>query len=173
MPPFEAGARFTNGFSIAIQIRWRFRFALTSILIQLSLQNCVHGTTAVLSWHVQKVVAILWTSNGIMARISFHRIWIAGKKTLVKRAPDRFNPVRQCIESHINQLLLKHPTHLRYEHQPVSQHIAPRQHRDYLCCCSLYLCINPIFDHCDNHLSGINTHNSMLVPTRRKWHTKH
>ena len=25
-------------------------------------------------------------SNGIMARPSFHRIWIAGKKTLVKRA---------------------------------------------------------------------------------------
>ena len=27
-------------------------------------------------------------SNGIMARRSFHRIWIAGKKTLVKRVPD-------------------------------------------------------------------------------------
>ena len=26
-------------------------------------------------------------SNGITARRSFHRIWIAGKKTLVKRAP--------------------------------------------------------------------------------------
>ena len=25
-------------------------------------------------------------SNGIMARLSFHRIWIAGKKPLVKRA---------------------------------------------------------------------------------------
>ena len=27
-------------------------------------------------------------SNRVMARLSFHRIWIAGKKTLVKRAPD-------------------------------------------------------------------------------------
>ena len=26
-------------------------------------------------------------SNGIAARRSFHRIWIAGKKSLVKRAP--------------------------------------------------------------------------------------
>ena len=27
----KARPRFTNGFSIAIQIRWKFRFALTSI----------------------------------------------------------------------------------------------------------------------------------------------
>ena len=52
--------RFTNGFSIAIQIRWKFRFTLISILIQWSLQHFVHGTTAVLSWHVQKSVAICW-----------------------------------------------------------------------------------------------------------------
>ena len=32
-----AGPRFTNGFSIAIQIRWKFRSTLTSILIQWSL----------------------------------------------------------------------------------------------------------------------------------------
>ena len=56
-----SGARFTNGFSIAIHIRWKFRFTLTSILIQWSLQNFVHGTTAVLSWHVQTFVAI-WSS---------------------------------------------------------------------------------------------------------------
>ena len=54
-----SGARFTNGFSIAIQIRWKLRFALISIPIQWSLQNFVHGTTtAVLSWYVQKFVAI-------------------------------------------------------------------------------------------------------------------
>ena len=52
------GPRFTNGFSIAIQIRWKFRITLILILIQWSLQNFVHGTTAVLSWHVQKFVAI-------------------------------------------------------------------------------------------------------------------
>ena len=32
-------------------------------------------------------------SNGITARLSFYRIWIAGKKLLVKRAPGR----RQAI----------------------------------------------------------------------------
>ena len=48
------GPRFTNGFSIAIQIRWKFRFTLISILIHWSLQNFVQGTTAELSWHVQK-----------------------------------------------------------------------------------------------------------------------
>ena len=52
------GPRFTNEFSIAIQIRWKFRFSLTSTLILWSLQNFIHGTTAVLSWHVQKFVAI-------------------------------------------------------------------------------------------------------------------
>ena len=57
------GARFTNGFSIAIQIRWKFRFTPTSIMIQWSLQNFVHGTTAVLSWHVQKFVAIRWPTT--------------------------------------------------------------------------------------------------------------
>ena len=58
-----AGPRFTNGFFIAIQIRWKFRFTLISILIQWSLQNFVHGTTAVLSWHVQKFVAIWWPTT--------------------------------------------------------------------------------------------------------------
>ena len=59
----KSGPRFTNGFSIAIQIRWKFRFTLISILIQWSLQNFVHGTTAVLSWHVQKFVAIWWSAT--------------------------------------------------------------------------------------------------------------
>ena len=53
-------ARFNNDFSIAIQIRWKFHFTLTSIVIQWSLQNFVHGMIAVLSWHVQKMVVIWW-----------------------------------------------------------------------------------------------------------------
>ena len=57
------GPRFTNGFSIAIQIRWKFRFALISIVIQWWQQNFVHGTTAVLSWHVQRFVAIWWPTK--------------------------------------------------------------------------------------------------------------
>ena len=38
-----AGHRFTNGFSIAFQIRLKFRFTFTSILIPWSLQNFVHA----------------------------------------------------------------------------------------------------------------------------------
>ena len=37
-------------------IQWKFRFTLTSILIQWLLQNFVNGTTAVLSWHVQNLL---------------------------------------------------------------------------------------------------------------------
>ena len=72
----------TNVFSIAIQIRWKFRFTLTSILTQWSLQNFVHGTTA-----CAKTCRDLMASNGIMARRNFNRIWFTGKKTLVKRTP--------------------------------------------------------------------------------------
>ena len=57
------GPHFTNVFSIAIQIWWKFHFTLTSILIQWSLQNFVHGTTSVLSWHVQKFVGIWWPAK--------------------------------------------------------------------------------------------------------------
>ena len=60
---FCAGGRFTNGFSIAIQIRLKFCITLMSILIRWSLQNSVHGTTAVLSWHVQNFVAIWWPAT--------------------------------------------------------------------------------------------------------------
>ena len=38
------GPRFTNCFSIAIQIWWKFRFTLTSTVLPWSLQNFVHGT---------------------------------------------------------------------------------------------------------------------------------
>ena len=62
-PLSATGPRFTNGFSIAIQIRWKFRFTLTSTPLPWSLQNFVHGTTAVLSWHVQKFVAIWWPAT--------------------------------------------------------------------------------------------------------------
>ena len=47
------------------------------------------------SWHdscavvaCAKICCDLIASNGITARRSFHRIWIAGKKSLVKRAPE-------------------------------------------------------------------------------------
>ena len=70
-------------FSIAIQIWWKFRFTITSTLIPWSLQNFVHGTVVACA----KICCDLMASNGVIARRSFHRIWIWGKKPLVKRAP--------------------------------------------------------------------------------------
>ena len=80
------GARFTNVFSIAIQIRWKFRFTVTSILIQWSLQNFVHGTTTVLSSHVQKFVAIWWTATELWQGEVSIEFELRAKKTLVERA---------------------------------------------------------------------------------------
>ena len=71
IPQQGTGPRFTNVFFIAIQIRWKFRFTLISILTQWSLQNCVHGTTA-MHRNYSKM---------------FLRIWIAGKTSSMKRAP--------------------------------------------------------------------------------------
>ena len=79
------GPRFTNEFSIAIQIRWKFRFSLTSALILWSLQNFVHGTTAVLSWHVQNLLR----SDGQQRsddKAKFPSYLNCGQKPLVKRA---------------------------------------------------------------------------------------
>ena len=66
---FDTGPRFTNGFSVAFQIRWKFRFTLIASLMEWSLCRD------------------LMTSNRITARRIFLWIWIAGKKSLVKRAP--------------------------------------------------------------------------------------
>ena len=74
--PKSPRARFTNGFSIAIQIRWKFRFTLTSTPLQWSLQNFVHESCAVVA--CAKICCDLTASNGVMARRSFHRVWIAG-----------------------------------------------------------------------------------------------
>ena len=71
------GSVSQTGFAITIQIRWKFRFTLTSMLIQWSRQFFVHGTTTVLSC---KNCCYLKASNRIRARQSFHRIWIADKK---------------------------------------------------------------------------------------------
>ena len=84
---YQPGPRFTNGFSIAIQIRWKFRFTLISILIQWSLQNFVHGTTAVLSWHVQKFVAIWWPATELQQGEVSIEFELRAKISLVKRAP--------------------------------------------------------------------------------------
>ena len=54
-----SGAHFTKAFLITIQIQWKSLFALTPFLTKRLFQNFSHNTTAVLSWHVQKFVAIL------------------------------------------------------------------------------------------------------------------
>ena len=84
-----AGPRFTNCSSIAFQIRRKFRFTLISSLIEWSLQFCTwHDSCAVVA--CAKNFRDLMASNGITARRNFHRIWIAGKKPLVKWAPGVF-----------------------------------------------------------------------------------
>ena len=59
-------------FPIAIQIRWRFRFTLTSILLRWLLQNLLHGTTAC-SRGMCKICYDLMASNGIAVRRCFLR----------------------------------------------------------------------------------------------------
>ena len=44
-----------------------------------------HDSCAVVTF--AEICCDLMASNGIMASLSFHRIWMAGKKTLVKRTP--------------------------------------------------------------------------------------
>ena len=69
-PCVNPGPRFTKVFSIAIQIRWKFRFALTSILIQWLLQNFVHNSCAVVA--CAKICCDLMANNRITARQTFH-----------------------------------------------------------------------------------------------------
>ena len=52
------GARFTNGFLPAIQIRWKFRLAVIPLLAIRPQQFFAHVTTAQLSCHVQNFAAI-------------------------------------------------------------------------------------------------------------------
>ena len=72
------GARFTNDFLPAIQIRWKFCLAVIPLLAIRSQQIFAHVTTAQLSCHVQKVVATTvlesrWDSNEIS--IEFELRW--------------------------------------------------------------------------------------------------
>ena len=48
----------SNDFSIVIQIGGKFYSTLIQIVVKLSLWNFAHGTTAVLSWHVQNCITI-------------------------------------------------------------------------------------------------------------------
>ena len=55
----DTGARFTNDFLPAIQIRWKLCLAVISLLAIRSQQLFAHATTAELSCHVQNYVAII------------------------------------------------------------------------------------------------------------------
>ena len=50
------------------------------------LQNFVHGTTALLSWHVQKTVAIWWPAAELQPGKFPMEFELRAKKPLVKRA---------------------------------------------------------------------------------------
>ena len=54
----KAGTCFNNGLLPAIQIRWKRRLAVIMLLVISSQQNFAQATTAQLSCHVQKFVAI-------------------------------------------------------------------------------------------------------------------
>ena len=61
------GPRFINGSFIAFQIRWKFRFILTSILTKRSLHNFVHDTAASSAIVAcAKICCDLMDSNGII-----------------------------------------------------------------------------------------------------------
>ena len=80
------GARFINGFSIAIQIRWKFRVTLTSILIQWSLQNFYMARQL----YCRGMYTNVLRSDGQQrsyGKAKFPSNLNCGKKTLVKRAP--------------------------------------------------------------------------------------
>ena len=77
------GAHFTNDFLLAIQTRWKLRLAVILLLAIRSQQIFAHATTAQLSCHVKKFVAI----TVLASRWEWNEIWIAMEKPLVKRDP--------------------------------------------------------------------------------------
>ena len=66
----QSGALFTKGFSIAIQIQWKYRCTVISILIDV--EAC------------KKFSCDLMISNWITGRWNFYTITIANNKSLVK-----------------------------------------------------------------------------------------
>ena len=74
----QSGARFTNDFLPANQIRRKLRLAVTPLLAIRSRQIFAHGTTAQLSCHVQNVAAITlldsrWQWNEISIEFEMRR----------------------------------------------------------------------------------------------------
>ena len=84
----QTGARFTNDFLPAIQIRWKLRLALIPLLAIRSQQifcTC-HDSTAVMP--CTKFCSDNCIGIEMRAKRNFHQIWIAMEKPLVKRGPE-------------------------------------------------------------------------------------
>ena len=84
--PAGPGARFTNSFLPAIQIRWKLCLAITLLLAIRSQQFFHMPRTAVVS--CAKFCSDHCIRIDVKVKRHFHRIWIAMEKPLVKRAPD-------------------------------------------------------------------------------------
>ena len=69
---YHAAAHFTSNFSIAIAIRSIFRLRSSKFWVCDGYKRFAHGTTAVLSWHVQNVLAISWIERKASQIFSSH-----------------------------------------------------------------------------------------------------
>ena len=79
------GARFTNIFLLAIQIRWKLRLAITPLLAIRSQQTFAHHSIAVVP--CTKLCSDHCIGIKVKVKQKFHWVWIAMEKPLVKRAP--------------------------------------------------------------------------------------
>ena len=81
-----------------ISLSSRFQYSDRYKILYMARQLCCRGMC--------KICCDLMASNGITARRSFHRIWIAGKKLLVKRAPGpRYNGTQLDMAGFVNRNL--------------------------------------------------------------------
>ena len=81
------GARFTNGFSISIQIRRKFRFTLTSVSTQWSLHKILYMARHLCCRGMCKIFLPSDGQQRSYGKAKFPSNLNCGQKTLVKRAP--------------------------------------------------------------------------------------
>ena len=83
------GAHFTNNFSIVIQIRLKIHYAPIEFVDKWSLLKFAHGTTAVLSWHVQNFLAIWYPTKELnWNQLSIRFLGKINGKMFMKWAPE-------------------------------------------------------------------------------------
>ena len=102
--PFHS--RFFHRNSNSMEITFRSHLDSNSVIVT---KFCTwHDSCAVVA--CAKICCDLMASDGITARRSFHRIWIAGKKSLVKRAQGPHVPLSVIMTSwHGISLLITDP----------------------------------------------------------------